>query len=80
MSIMAIAVLTLFCTEWNYFIQAGTSFATNIPINMSTFATCRESEFRDTGLPSGPCLNLYRLGLVLFWLVASMLSVIHLKD
>ena len=80
MFIMAFAVLTLFCTEWNYSIQAGTSFATNIPINTSTFATCRESEFRDTGLPSGPCLNLYRLGLVLFWLVASVLSVIQLKD
>ena len=78
--IMAFAVLTLFCTEWNYSIQAGTSFATNIPINTSTFATCRESEFRDTELPSGPCLNLYRLGLLLFWLVASMLSVIQLRD
>ena len=78
--IMVFAVLTLFCTEWNYSIQAGTSFATNFPINTSTFVTCRESEFREKGLPTGPCLNLYRLGLTLFWLVASVLSVIQLKD
>ncbi|KAI6653483.1 hypothetical protein LOD99_3379 [Oopsacas minuta] len=78
--IMLFTILTLFCTEWNYSIQAGTSFATNVPINTSTFVTCRETEFRETGLPTGPCLNLYRLGLLLFWLVASMLSVIQLRD
>ena len=79
-SIMAFAVVTLFFTEWNYSIQAGTSFAANVPINTSTFCTCKESEFRETGLPSGPCLNLYRLGLSLFWLVASLLSILQLRD
>ncbi|KAI6647597.1 hypothetical protein LOD99_8671 [Oopsacas minuta] len=61
-------------------VPSSQSLSVNIPVNTSVFRTCNSSEF-DTGIiPSGRCLNWYRLMVSLFGVVGTISACLRAKE